>query len=213
MTKTEFRGHKQLSHGYPSSGVTTGLLFDALVHPLGMAPASPCPGVSDPGTLHQLLRDTTPRCGSQQAHAHADISRTCAFPHVHRRPVLRCRFWVLSATLNQTFNVWILTPEQTMKARQHNVYSKMFVVTEPLPECMNVYLPLASNGRDKAMCQHIYEALAAQPASGAPERTILNTSVRALSSSFGLIYQNVYVHPRCTTFYWMHCLAESANCA
>jgi hypothetical protein len=90
---------------------------------------------------------------------------------------------VLSASLNQNFNAWILTPEETTKARQHNVYSAMFVVTEPLPDCMNVYLPLASHGSDKPLCLRIYEALATQPAPGAPARKLINPDVRLPLSS------------------------------
>lgn len=118
--------------------------------------------------------------------------------------VLCYRFWVLSARLNQNFHAWILTPQETTKARQHNVYSVMFVVTQPLPDCMNVYLPLSSNGGDKAMCQRAYEALAAQSVPGAPERRLVDTNVRPLFFSW---------HP--DTFHKSHqyqsfyCCAES----
>lgn len=87
---------------------------------------------------------------------------------------------MLSARLNQNFNAWILTPEVTTKARQHNVYSTMFVLTEPLEDCMNVYLPLEAHGRDKAMCQRLYEALVAQSVPGAPDRKLIHPNVRSL---------------------------------
>lgn len=123
------------------------------------------------------------RCSSQQAHAHTNGHHLCLVPHMNSRPVLCCRFWVLSARLNQNFNAWILTPAETTKARQHNVYSTMFVVTEPLQVCMNLYLPLTARGGDKAMCQRIHEALATQSVPGAPERTLVNANVRPLLSS------------------------------